>query len=302
MFHKILVPLDGSTEAERALHPAMRLARAVEGEVILLRNMKTVYMTMPAMAAEYEWSWPEYSREHIRQEIREYLDSLVAEHEQPGVTMRSVMVDGDTAGLIVDTAVTEAIDLIVMSARGWSTAKVRELGSITERVLYGAPCPVFMVRATPIKRVAVTLDGSELAEKAVQPAYNLARGLGAELTLLRVNEPLSTAYPKLESDKERELSDWNRMGAQAYLENIARDLDEDVEVFVVQGTSDPTGSVPAVNSILNFAKLHVIDLLVMSTHGRTGLRRWLYGSVTAKVLRESNASMLIIRPPGFEIS
>lgn len=294
MFHKILVPLDGSTEAERALHPAMKLARAVEGEVILLRNMKTVYMTMPAMAAEYEWSWPEYSREQGREEVRDYLDGLVAAYEQPGVAMRSVTVDGDTASLIVDTAVSEAVDLIVMSAQGWSSAKVRELGSITERVLYGAPCPVFMVRAEPIKRVAVTLDGSDLAEEAILPAYNLARGLGAELTLLRVNEPLSTAYPELQSDKERELTEWNRTGAMAYLENIVRDLDEDVEMFVVQGT--------AVSSILDFTKLHAIDLLVMSTHGRTGLRRWLYGSVTAKVLRDSHASMLIIRPLGFEVN
>jgi nucleotide-binding universal stress UspA family protein len=300
MFHKILVPLDGSTEAERALHPALKLARAVEGEVILLRNMKTVYMTMPAMAAEYDWSWPEYSREQSRTEVHEYLDKLVEMYAPPGVTVRTATVDGDTASLIVDTAVSEEVDLIIMSAQGWSSAKVRELGSITERVLYGAPCPVFMVRVTPIKRVAVTLDGSILAEQSIQPAYNLARGLGAELTLLRVNEPLSKAYPDLDADKERELSDWNRMGAQAYLENIVRDLDEDVEMFVVQGTS--TGSASAVKSILDFTKLHVIDLLVMSTHGRSGLRRWLYGSVTAKVLRESHASMLIIRPPGFEVN
>lgn len=294
MFHKILVPLDGSAESERALRPAMKLARAVEGEVILLRNTKTVYMTMPAMAAEYDWSWPEYSREQSRGEVREYLDGLAAANVQPGVVIRSVAVDGDTASLIVDTAVSEAVDVIIMTAQGWSSPKVRELGSITERVLYAAPCPVFMVRVTPIKRVAVTLDGSILAEKSIQPAYNLARALGADLTLLRVNEPLSSNYPDLEPEKEREFDEWNRLGAQAYLENIARDLDEDVEMFVVQGT--------AVNSILNFTKLHVIDLLVMSTHGRSGLRRWLYGSVTAKVMRDSHASMLIIRPPGFEVN
>jgi len=249
---------------------------------------------MPELAAEYEWSWPNYSREQSRQEVWEYLDKLVKTYEQPGVAMRTVTVEGDTASLIVDQAETDAVDLIVMSAQGWSSAKVRELGSITERVLYGAPCPVLMVRSELIQRVAVTLDGSELAEEAIQPAYQLARGLGAELTLLRVHEPVSTVYPTLQSDKERQLSEWSRTADLAYLENIVRDLDEDVAMFVVEGT--------AVSSILDFAKLHAIDLLVMSTHGRTGLRRWLYGSVTAKVMRDSHASMLIIRPTGFEVN
>jgi nucleotide-binding universal stress UspA family protein len=300
MFHKILVPVDGSIESERALHPALKLARAIEGEVILLRNMKVVHMSMPELASEYDWSWPNYSREQSRQEIHDYLDKLVKTHEQPGVAIRTSAVDGDTASLIVDWAETEAVDLIAMSAQGWSSAKVRELGSITERVLYGAPCPVLMVRSEMIQRVAVTLDGSELAEQAIQPAYQLARSLGADLTLLRVNEPLSTVYPTLQSDKERRLAEWNRMADWAYLENIVRDLDEDVAMVVVEG--DSTSSNSAVSSILDFAKLHAIDLLVMSTHGRTGLRRWLYGSVTAKVMRESHASMLIIRPPGYEVN
>lgn len=293
MFHKILVPLDGSAEAERALRPALKLARAVEGEVILLRNMKTVYMTMPAIATEYNWSWPEYSREQSREEVRQYLDGLISTYEPTRVAMRAMAVDGDTASLIVDSAESEAVDLIVMSATGWASAKTREMGSITERVLYGASCPVFMVRSELIKRVAVTLDGSELAEQAVQPAFELSRGLGAELTLLRVNEPLSPGYSANQSDKERELSEWSRTTAMGYLEHIARDLGGDVKMFVVEGT--------AVSSILDFAKLHAIDLLVMSTHGRTGMRRWLYGSVTMKVMRESQASMLIVRPPGFQI-
>ncbi len=110
MFHKILVPVDGSMESERALHPAVKLARAAEGEVILLRNMRVVNMTMPELAAEYDWSWPNYSREQSRQEVREYLDKLVKTYEQPGVAMRTVTVEGDTASLIVDQAETDAVD------------------------------------------------------------------------------------------------------------------------------------------------------------------------------------------------
>ncbi|MCA9875607.1 MAG: universal stress protein [Ardenticatenaceae bacterium] len=292
MFRKILAPLDGSPEAERALNPAVRLAQAAKGEVLLLRSMKVVHMMMPSLAVEYEWMWPEYSREESRQEIRSYLDGVAEQVARPDVTLRTLAVEGDSASVIVDTAVDEDIDLIVMSAQGWSTPRVRELGSVSERVLHRAPCPVLMVRKEPIHRIAVTLDGSSLAERALAPGVALADALQAELVLLRVNEPeffrgLLPAAEKLAVEQDREL-------ARAYLQDQARRLGTDVETFAVAGT--------AVEGILQFVEDHHVDLLVMCTHGRTGLRRWLYGSVTARVLRASQTSMLIIRPPDYALS
>lgn len=292
MFRKILAPLDGSPEAERALNPAVRLAQAAKGEVLLLRSMKVVHMMMPSLAVEYEWMWPEYSREESRQEIRSYLDGVAEQVARPDVTLRTLAVEGDSASVIVDTAVDEDIDLIVMSAQGWSTPRVRELGSVSERVLHRAPCPVLMVRKEPIHRIAVTLDGSSLTERALAPGVALADALQAELVLLRVNEPeffrgLLPAAEKLAVEQDREL-------ARAYLQDQARRLGTDVETFAVAGT--------AVEGILQFVEDHHVDLLVMCTHGRTGLRRWLYGSVTARVLRASQTSMLIIRPPDYALS
>jgi nucleotide-binding universal stress UspA family protein len=291
MFHKILVPLDGSPEAERALNPAVQLAKAVEGEIVLLRNIKVIRMMMPVTAAEYEWMWPDYSLEQSRQEVHNYLESIARRLEQPGIGVHVVAVEGDTAAGIVDTAVAEAVSLIVMSARGWSASHLRELGNITERVLYSAACPVLIIREAPIHRVAVTLDGSTLAEHAIAPALALVKGLQTPLALLRVTEPFSlrrAGVPEYApAEHPREL-------AEAYVRNMVKQIDYPVQAFVVEGR--------VVDTILEFAQLHGIDLLVMSTHGRTGLRRWLYGSVTARVLRASQTSMLIIRPPAHELN
>jgi len=292
MFKRILVPLDGSPEAERALNPAWRVAQATHGEIFLLRSMQAVHMMMPAVATEYEWMWPEYSREQSRQEIRDYLEGISQRIHQPGIALHTLAVEGDTASTIVDTAVDEDIDLIIMSAYGWSPPRGHELGSVGERVLHQAACPVLIVRAEPIQRIAIALDGSPLAERALVPGTVLAEALHAELALLRVNEPeffygLLPAREKLANERGREQ-------ACSYLQDVAVGLVVPVETFVEAGT--------AVNGILQFIDEQHIDLLVMSTHGRTGLRRWLYGSVTARVMRASQSSMLIIRPPDYELS
>ena len=72
--NKILVPLDGSELAELALKPALKMAQAVQAEVILLRSMIPVYTAMPVVAGEYEWAWPEYAREQVRAATRDYLE------------------------------------------------------------------------------------------------------------------------------------------------------------------------------------------------------------------------------------
>ncbi len=295
MFHKILVPLDGSQEAERALDTALKLAQAAQGELLLLRSIKVVHMMMPAMATEYDWSWPEYSREQSRQEVRDYLEGVAERIEQMDIAVNTLAVEGDTASIIVDTAEMKDVDLIIMSAQGWSTARVRELGSITERVLHSASCPVLIIRAEPIDRMAIALDGSLLAERALTPGMALAEALQAQVMLLRVSEPETVAHGALLPARERQIVLQAREAAEAYLHDTAHHLDDNVQTFVVGGTA-------VVDSILDFARLHAIDLLVMSTHGRTGLRRWLYGSVTARVMRASHTSMLIIRPPDDELS
>lgn len=303
-FNKILLPLDGSNLAEWALRPAIKLAEATGGELILLRCMIPVYTAMPVVAGEYEWAWPEYAREEVRAETKAYLQAIYNRYKHLKIDLRTIAVEGDAASTIVDTAESESVDLIVMSTHGWSGAEKWLLGSVTERVLHGAACPVFVVRSPQsVSRVLVTLDGSLRAEKAVEPGLTVADNLDARATLLIVNEPMTLGRkPKLQaempySEEAEHVKGQRWVEAERYLKTIAdryQEMQGRIAVEVIDG--------PAVEKILEFVDLHGIDLIVMSTHGRTGLRRWLYGSVTAKVMRSSACSMLIIRPSAEEFT
>jgi nucleotide-binding universal stress UspA family protein len=304
MFKKILLPLDGSEVAEWALGPALKVAEATGGEVLLLQSMTPVYTMMPIAAGEYEWVWPEYAREDSRRAVREYLEAVQRAHQQPTFTLRTLVEEGDAASVIVDTAHDEDVDLIVMSTHGWTGLIRGVLGSVTERVLHSAPCPVLVTRSgEPISRILITLDGSQLAERALRPGLELATTLGAKVTLLRINEPVVTAARETthltwrDIDVGEQLPMYLRQNCESYLDQVLLRFDlngPEVQTAVVDG--------PAVERILEFARLHGIHLIAMSTHGRTGLRRWLYGSVTAKVMRRSDCSMLIIRPSAHELN
>jgi nucleotide-binding universal stress UspA family protein len=281
------------------------LAEVAEGEVILLRSLIPVYMTVPTYAGEYAWMWPEYSDEQMRMEVREYLAAVRQKYDRPKVRWQTLDVEGDAAGEIVDTAFAENVDLIVMSTHGWSGMRKWVLGSVTERVLHTVTCPVLTTRSPqPVTRLAIALDGSRLAEQAVEPALEVAAGLGARVTLLRVNEPLPANHgPAIEfertlgKDRAYGMVQQRQAQAEAYLEEVAQRYASDeviVQLMVVDG--------PPVDKILECADLHGIDLIAMSTHGRTGLRRWLYGSVTAQVMRGFEGHMLIVRPPANELN
>lgn len=304
MFKKVLVPLDGSPLAEQAMIPAVQLARALKAEMLLLRSIQPVYTMMPVVAGEYEWAWPEYAREDSRREIRDYLEVVRRQHECPDCAIRAITHEGDPAGVIVDTVAEEGIDLIIMSTHGQTGVRRAVFGSVTERVLHSVACPVLVTRsADPIRRVLIALDGSELAELAVPPALEIARALGARVILLRVNEmlPLNPLDVTMSWDwdaeaPQRKLVGELRQTAETYLRDIAARYElsaADVQTIVLDGSP--------VDRIQEFARLYGIDLIAMSTHGRTGLRRWLYGSVTAKVMRGSDRSMLIVRPPEEEL-
>lgn len=305
MVKKVLVPLDGSATSERALEPALNLARPQRAQLILLHSMIPVHTMLPVFADEYAWVWPEGSRDVSRRQASEYLTSVAQRQAEAGVEVRTLLVEGDEAVAILDAAAEESVDLIVMSAFGYSGMTRWSMGSITEKVLHSAPCPVFVVRsAKPIHNILITLDGSELAEKAMEPALELACALDARVTLLRVTRPpfRPDQIPYLqwvEDDLGEQLGTNLRNGAETYLRDVA---------LRHQGTrpgGEPLGTVvrqgPPVEEILDYANSHMIDLIALSTHGRTGLRRWIYGSIAARVLRGSACNVLIVRPPAEEL-
>jgi nucleotide-binding universal stress UspA family protein len=308
MFTRILVPLDGSHLAERALPPALVLAgRAgvaaqLPGEIILLR-VPVAERMLVHYPARHTFLMPEQSFEYSRLECTQYLDTIRETYQRPDVVIRQAsteqmtFLDTDVAAALIDTAALENVDLIVMSPHGRSGFTRWMLGSVTERVLRHVNRPVWMVRSDkPVQRLLLPLDGSELAETAVPAAVELAQMLDCCTLLLRVEPPMVVDAYTIGQRKHVEVAPGNQLqcrfhqDAARYLEGQAerfRSCGLKVESVVAQGK-------PA-NTILEMAEIHHSDLIVMATHGRSGLKRWVYGSVTEKVLRSALCSLMIVR-------
>lgn len=146
-------------------------------------------------------------------------------------------------------------------------------------------------------RILVPLDGSELAEVALPHAISLAKQSGAEVILLRVLEPLAPGAAMGQESIYIEPEFWRRL-QQEYLDEARAYLDRVAARLSADGLSARTeirrGS-PAEMIIDTARELHA-DAIVMATHGRSGIGRWMLGSVADRVVRASHLPVLLIRP------
>jgi nucleotide-binding universal stress UspA family protein len=297
MFNKILVPLDGSTLAENALKPGLALAERTGAEVMLLRV--PVYREIPAAAAAaFDFLRPEQSREEIYNRAERYLKSVRQVRVGSAVPLRLQVVDGDPAGTIVDLAADAAVDLIVMSTHGRTGLGRWLLGSVTEKVLRSAPCPLMIVQEAVIPtKILIALDGSEMAEHALAPALAVARAFAGQVTLLRVLEPLDMDdVPLVDLPRETgrqleaEVQTLAHREAESYLEDVVARYPQagaTIDAAVVSGL--------APEAILDFAAQAAVDLIAMCTHGQSAQARWAYGSVTEKVVHSTRCATLVVR-------
>jgi nucleotide-binding universal stress UspA family protein len=183
MFNKVLVPLDGSELAERALDPALAIVRARNAELLLLSVPSYHHVVAPA-AAGYGLTAIDQIVDLGQDDANDYLDALCREARCGDCRIQTMVVQGDVAGCIVDTAAAEGVDLIVMTTHGYSGFTRWMLGSIAERVLRGASCPVLVVRqAIPLCKALIALDGSSLSQEALMPGLELARLLGCQTSV-----------------------------------------------------------------------------------------------------------------------
>jgi nucleotide-binding universal stress UspA family protein len=142
------------------------------------------------------------------------------------------------------------------------------------------------------QKVLVPLDGSEVAECALPHLKDIASGCNVvDVVLLRVIGPLPLPgdYVISEGDRVR-LESHYREEAQQYNDKMVKQIGEgglNVRADIVQGE--------AAESIVDYADKHSVDLVIMATHGRSGIRRWALGSVADKVVRHLNVPVLLVR-------
>lgn len=298
MYHTILVPLDGSAFSERALPMAKTLAQAMRAQVVLMRA---------ASASVFPGTDPTEAQVRAVEEAQAYLSSLATEFSQQGTRVQVAVPYGDAAESILLEIGLRGADLVVMCTHGRSGLGRWIYGSVAEQVLARSAAPVLLVHPTgepatlgPEPEQAsllVTLDGSVFAEAALPHAAALAHAFGGTILLLRTVEPSMLAYNYPLMDLVRESLAREHHDAELYLEEAAQRLRSD-------GLSVQTvvqGGWPSETIVYRGAALGP-RLIVMATHGRTGVARLLLGSVALEVVRRSSLPTLLIRPTGLAVT
>ncbi len=298
MFRTFVVPLDGSALAERALPYAIRLAQARHGRLLLTR---AALAPVPRTLSGSEW---EADQSQAVQEAEQYLRKI-ADTLSDHVTTDTIVTYGRPAAEILEIATRYGADGIIMATHGRTGLPHLLYGSVTEAVLAECPLPVLVVHARPGEpaapfspdsaRVLVPQDGSVNDAAAVQAAVPIL-GPGGELILVSVIAPPEhVAYDDFGHVRAYldQLEEADRVRARQYLNGIAVDLRQ--RIPGIQVKLDVRLGEPA-PEIANAAVDHAADLIVMATHGRTGINRALLGSVAGTVLRTGPAPVLLIHP------
>ena len=291
---RILIPLDCSASAERVLAYLHWVGSPESTELILVGVVE---------AWRYSYGMPDYRMADmltsVQASTKEYLDYQVAELREVGYAVSSKVVEGDPADMILALAKELDVEMIAMTTHGRSGFVRWALGSVAERVLHDSSVPVFLVRdfdPHPVKdglQILVPLDGSKLSEQALQSAIQVAQRCHGRLLLVHaLNLPTNMGLQFLLESQEEvdELVEQWWHDAEAYLlatADAVRMLGVEVKTQLIHGEPDKV--------IDDLAKKGEVGIIAMSTHGRTGLQRWVYGSIASKVLRSVECPLLLVR-------
>jgi len=317
MFERILVPLDGSPRAEQALPVAARIARASGGSVILLQ-----VVSPPIDYGGGLTQTPLMTEEVIETELAlssSYLDRVAKARELAEIETTTEVMFGLPAQDILAIAESRLVDLIVMCSHGRTGFTRWVLGSVAQKIAHHCPVPLLVLREgklLPLESppdaarhltALVPLDGSPLAEAALVSAANLVAALVAPaagaLHLMQVVKQLSTTA---DEGFITQLNEETVERAKAYLMSVKERLQAELKDRKLTITWSVALDADAADAIIGTAEqreqqegaegLGGCDLIAMSTHGRSGLERWVMGSVMERVLGATKLPMLIVRP------
>jgi len=287
MYKNILVPLDGSKTAEAVLPYAKLLAGAMQLPVVLLHvgDPETVSPSLhPTGAADY---------------LNQVAASLLSQ-----LTVSCVVKSGAAPEVILDAAAADAGSLIAMATHGQTGGQRWLLGRVAQKVLQASKNPLLLIRpqdGTPAKggvqlgTMIVPLDGSHLAEQIFPHAVYLATKLGLQMVLVRTYTLPTASYylaahvaapdmAELREKTKKEIADY----LQAKVEELTSAGIGKITTVVAEGRGP--------EEIIELARKASGNMVAMSTHGRSGLGRWVLGSVTDRVVSNCGDPVLIVRP------
>jgi len=295
---RILCPLDFSEPSAHALEQAARMARWYGARLTVLHVRPTV-VPHPDISAEGHMApWLVAELETLRQRVT----AACADAAAAGVQVDAMTSAGEPVHEILTHAETLAADLIVLGTHGLSGFRHLVLGSVTEKVLRRATCPVLTVpprapgAVSRFTRVLCAVDFSDCSQKAVTFAATLARQAGAALSLLHViewpwHEATSPDLPGVTAAQAQAMADYQR-----YLETGARE-----RLAAIAAAALPDGQVttsvvfgrPYVE-LLDAARRDAADLVVLGVRGRGALDLGFFGSTANHVVRSATCPVLTV--------
>jgi len=293
---QILCPVDFSPFSRRALDHAAVLARWYEAELTVVHVspfMPAVLGLEPAVSAA---TLAPFDRETLGRELLEFVGETAKTRPAPQLLIRS----GPAAATILECATETNADLVVLGTHGRTGFERFMLGSVTEKVVRKARCPVLTVpcRASgdperPLfARILCAVDFSEASDRAAQHALSLAQEAKGGLTMLHVVEWLP----------DESFAKYPGFDVAHYRRSILTDARTRVEELVpdeARNWCDPETRVVCgkpYQEILRIAQHDAADLIVLGVHGRGPIDRMLFGSTTQHVVRQAACPVLTIRP------
>lgn len=280
-YKKILVAIDGSDSSIHALSESFKLAT----------NEKS-WITVTSVVPSYEGDLSLVGVGDVLSSMRKPCEDALHEAERlaeaEGALIKTVCEEGKTYERIVDLAEAENCDLIVLGRRGLRRFEKALMGSVTARVIGYSHRDVLVVpRDTTIgwQRILVATDGSRFSKIAVERAIDFAKSYGGELRVISIVD----VPPEFYAEAPNAVDDMIDK-AKGYVKDI-RTHSESAGVksagFVGEGE--------AYQIITDTAKKENVNVIVMGSHGRTGLKRLLMGSVTEKVIGHAPCPVLVVK-------
>ena len=306
MYSRIIVPLDGSAFSETALP----YARVIAGPLAIPVELVEAFDVLPPVARQRQSA--EAGRQMLadaERTSRDYLGQIQAGLRSAGLVAVTTTLPGAPARALVDWLVREPEALVVMSTHGRGGIARWALGSVADKVLHSIPNPMLLIRSNAesvpadnvdVTTVLVPLDGSELSEESLPHAASVAAGLGARIMLLQVTATAdfyrrymdrSPTAGELMSPEDLVQADSD--DALASLAGASRRLAQEFGFGGEVVVSHLQGQNPA-EAIVEMAGSEP-TMIVMTTHGRSGINRLVLGSVTDRVVRHANVPVLVVR-------
>ncbi len=290
---KVLFPTDFSRAANQALPHALKIAQKYKADITIL-HVATPYSDDPN-APEYQQLDEGNFKEYIEKSLGEVSQAMGSSQKVTTEVVREVA----PATGILDFIEEKGIDLTVMGTQGHSALAQFFLGSVAERVVRHASCPVLTVaqdgkeyRNNPdYQNILVAFDFSEHSKKAAREASEMASQYGARIQALYVveQEVHPAFYLKWKESMLRELPGIAQEAKESLRSALGEEGLENIDVHV------EIGEKKAHTEINEFVRTNQMDLIVMGTHGLSGLDRMLLGSTTERVVRTASCPVLTFK-------